>query len=69
MNRLCRFLLMLDLALDSPSKRHIAGGILISMAFMFGGMAVTVLTVSPSETPNEDDVIDAESYVIEEEPE
>ncbi|MCM1525226.1 MAG: histidine kinase [Ruminococcus sp.] len=36
---------MLDYALNTKSKRHIAGGILLSISFLFGGLAVTAMTI------------------------
>lgn len=36
----------LDLTLDSNRKRHIAGGILLSISLLFGGLAMTVMTIS-----------------------
>lgn len=41
---------MLDYTLDSGRKRHIIGGILISVSMFFGGLAFTVITIR-----NEDD--------------
>jgi hypothetical protein len=40
---------MFDYTLDSRSKRHITGGILLSMAMLFGGLAVTVMTIRSNE--------------------
>ena len=45
MNRFEAVLLMLDDALDTKRKRHIAGGILMSISVLFGGLAFTVMTV------------------------
>lgn len=36
---------MLDAMLSTKKKRHIAGGILISVSLLFGGLAVTVITL------------------------
>lgn len=36
---------MLDRTLDTRKKRHIAGGILLSMSLLFGGLAATILTL------------------------
>ena len=36
---------ILDDMLSSSRKRHIAGGILLSMAALLGGLAVTVITI------------------------
>ena len=39
----------LDAALDSQRKRHITGGILLSAALLFGGLAVTIMTIQSDE--------------------
>lgn len=36
---------MLDYALNTRRKRHITGGILLSMSLLFGGLALTVMTI------------------------
>ena len=35
----------LDYVLDTKRKRHIVGGILLSLSTLLGGLAVTVLTI------------------------
>ena len=40
---------MLDESLDTNRKRHIAGGILISVSLLFGGLALTILTLNLEE--------------------
>lgn len=35
----------LDYILDTSSKRHVVGGILLSVSAMFGGLAVTVIAL------------------------
>lgn len=45
MDRLEDVLSMLDHALNTKKKRHIAGGILMSISLLFGGLAVTVITL------------------------
>lgn len=35
----------LDYILDTKNKRHIVGGLMMSMSLMFGGLAVTVFTL------------------------
>lgn len=37
-------LTMLDFAIDTEKKKHIAGGILLSISMLFGGLAFTVMT-------------------------
>ena len=39
----------LDGILDSQRKRHIIGGILLSAALLFGGLAITVVTIQAEE--------------------
>ena len=49
MNQLEVILLMLDSSLDTKKKRHIVGGILLSISALFGGLAFTVITIKPEE--------------------
>lgn len=44
---------MLDYVLDSNRKRHIAGGILLSISLLFGGLALTVMTIDRKEADDE----------------
>ena len=36
---------ILDFTLDTPRKRHIVGGILLSVSLLFGGLALTTMTL------------------------
>lgn len=45
MNRLEHIITMLDMSLGTKSKRHITGGVLVSVALLFGGLAFTVMTL------------------------
>lgn len=45
MDRLEDIISMLDHALNTKKKRHIAGGVLMSISLFFGGLSVTVLTL------------------------
>ncbi len=45
MDRLEVVLSTLDISLDTKRKRHIAGGILLSISLLFGGLAVTVISL------------------------
>lgn len=54
MDRLERILSMLDHSLDTRKKRHIAGGILMSVSLLFGGLAFTVMTLKPEEKEYEE---------------
>lgn len=40
---------VLDFTLDSTRKRHIVGGILLSISFLFGGLALTTMTLGKEE--------------------
>ena len=40
---------MLDYAVNTRRKRHITGGLLISAALLFGGLAITVMSVKDEE--------------------
>lgn len=40
---------MLDYAVNTKRKRHITGGLLISAALLFGGLAITVMTAKDEE--------------------
>lgn len=44
---------MLDYILDTPRKRHITGGILLSVSLLFGGLALTVMTIKNEENHHE----------------
>ena len=54
MHKLEILLSMLDQSLNTRKKRHIAGGILMSVSLLFGGLAFTVITVKTEEN-NEDE--------------
>lgn len=53
MHRLEAFLSMLDMSLDTKKKRHIAGGLLLSISLLFGGLAFTVMTLKTEDIINE----------------
>ena len=36
---------MLDFTLDTKRKKHIVGGILLSVSMLFGGLALTAMTL------------------------
>lgn len=54
-NRLEGILTMLDYTLNTKKKRHIAGGILMSISVLFGGLAVTVMTLKLEEKEERDE--------------
>lgn len=45
MDRLEYITAMLEQILGTKAKRHILGGALISVSLMFGGLAITVMTL------------------------
>ena len=53
MDRLETVLSVLDFSLNTRRKRHIVGGILMSVSMLFGGLAVTVITLKTEEKENE----------------
>lgn len=53
MEGLERILSMLDHSLNSKKKRHIAGGILMSVSLLFGGLAITVISLKNEEIKDE----------------
>ncbi len=53
MERIETLLEMLDYILNSKKKRHIAGGVLLSISLLFGGLAFTTMTIK-----NEEDIKD-----------
>lgn len=54
MYRFEEILLALDRSLDSKKRRHITGGVLLSISLLFGGVAVTIITLKTEE--NEDEI-------------
>lgn len=53
MYRLEEILSVLNDALDTKQKRHIAGGILLSISLLFGGLAFTIMTIKLEEENSE----------------
>lgn len=49
MERLETIISVIDYTLNTKRKRHIAGGALISISLLFGGLAFTVLTLKTEE--------------------
>lgn len=47
---------MLDGILNTKRKRHITGGILVSISLLFGGLAFTVMTIKNDDEKNEEDI-------------
>jgi hypothetical protein len=44
---------MLDHALNTKTKRHITGGVLLSISLLFGGLAITIMTLKTEESESE----------------
>ncbi len=44
---------VLDFTLNSKRKRHIVGGILVSVSMLFGGLAITAMTLKTEENQDE----------------
>ena len=44
---------MVDHVLNTKKKRRIAGGILVSVSLLFGGLAITVISLKNEEKQNE----------------
>lgn len=53
MYRLEELLSTLDLSLNTKKKRHIAGGVLMSISLLFGGLALTIITLKSEEYERE----------------
>lgn len=49
MNKLESLLSIIDYSLNTRRKRHIVGGILMSVALLFGGLAATVMSLKSDE--------------------
>lgn len=47
--RLEDILIAVDTLLDTKRKRHVVGGVLISVSLLFGGLALTVFTIKEDE--------------------
>ena len=45
MERLEELISALDYVLESKRRRHIVGGVLLSISLLFGGLAVTTITI------------------------
>ena len=48
------FISMLDYVLNTKRKRHITGGVLLSVSLLFGGLALTAITLR-ADTDEEDE--------------
>lgn len=55
MDRLGELVTTIDKILNTQTKRHIAGGILMSISLLFGGLAVTIITLKEETTEETED--------------
>lgn len=55
MERIANILNMLDYTLGTKKKRHIAGGMLLSISLLFAGLTFTVLTIRSDNEMEDDD--------------
>ena len=53
MERLEILLALLDESLDTRRKRHIVGGVLMSVSLFFGGLAITIISINREEKEHE----------------
>lgn len=70
MEKLEKILSVLDRSLGTRKKRHIAGGILMSISLMFGGFALTVIILNINKDKNidmDDTISEGKNKCIEEE--
>ena len=49
MDRVEEILSVLNYTLNTRAKRHIVGGVLVSISLLFGGLAVTIITLKVEE--------------------
>ena len=49
MERIEVMLDVIEFSLNTKRKRHIVGGVLLSMSLLFGGLALTVMTLKSEE--------------------
>ncbi len=54
-NYISNILSTFDFAIATEKRRHIAGGLLMSVALLFGGMAITVMTTKFNEEEDNHD--------------
>lgn len=53
MDRLKAVLILLEYSLDTRRKQHVMGGILMSVSLLFGGLAITVMSLKTEKIKNE----------------
>lgn len=58
MYRFEELMMLVDSTLDSKRKRHIVGGVLMSISLLFGGLAITILTIKLEEENNNEQYVE-----------
>ena len=46
----------IDYILNTSKKRHIVGGVLLSVSTLLGGLALTIMTIRNEDTKNEEHI-------------
>lgn len=54
MYRFEEILSVIDQTLGTKKKRHLVGGVLLSISLLFGGLAVTVMTLKTEDNDDEE---------------
>lgn len=54
MENLSSLVELLEYTLSNKRRRHLVGGILLSVSFLFGGLAITAMTIAIDEEENEE---------------
>lgn len=50
MEQLDQILEIVDYSLNTKRKRHITGGVLMSVSLLFGGLAMTIITMKEQDS-------------------
>ena len=50
MDKFDKMVSVIDQTLNTREKRHIVGGVLMSVSLLFGGLAITVMSLSNNDT-------------------
>lgn len=58
MDRLEHVISTLNYLLENKRKRHIVGGIMLSVSLLFGGLALTVMTIKNEESNDDEQDFD-----------
>lgn len=53
MDHFDNFMYVVDSTLDTARKRHLIGGILMSVSLLFSGLAITVISIKKEDIFNE----------------